>query len=457
MKSWQKITILFLGILGIHLFLLTQFKFTAWPEMLLWPYLSIHNLLPYRDIAIVHTPLLIGILAAVYKIFGVGILQLKIFTWILILGIDCFLFLIAKKLWNYKVALITVSSFVLWQLFFDGNGLWFDLFMTASVLASFYFVEKKRYFWVGIFWALAFISKQTAIYFLLPIGISIISNILRRPLKGDPRKVIMDFIFGVFIIFGMTLLLLFAFHLLPSFYNWAIKFGIFILPKAEGQVQLPDLKGLMMAVLPFTIFIPLIWKTGKKNINLLLWTIVGGLGAYPRFEYFHFQPAIPFLAIATGLMFTNLSKKNILLKIFIPIYIFGSLILFAGYFLRNWREDTRFFEQNVQDVVSFVKYDTKQGDRVFVMNWWENIYALTDTIPATDPLVPQLSWYQTLPGIQDRELTNLKNSKPKLILLQDYADSGLAAYIPQKVYNYVMANYRLKQKVDGIEVLIPKK
>jgi hypothetical protein len=267
----------------------------------------------------------------------------------------------------------------------------------------------------------------------------------------------MDFIFGVFIIFGMTLLLLFAFHLLPSFYNWAIKFGIFILPKAEGQVQLPDLKGLMMAVLPFTIFIPLIWKTGKKNINLLLWTIVGGLGAYPRFEYFHFQPAIPFLAIATGLMFTNLSKKNILLKIFIPIYIFGSLILFAGYFLRNWREDTRFFEQNVQDVVSFVKYDTKQGDRVFVMNWWENIYALTDTIPATDPLVPQLSWYQTLPGIQDRELTNLKNSKPKLILLQDYADSGLAAYIPQKVYNYVMANYRLKQKVDGIEVLIPKK
>ena len=84
MKNWQKITIIILGILGIHLFLLTQFKFTAWPEMLLWPYLSIHNLLPYRDIAVAHTPLLIAALSITYKIFGVGILQLKIFTWILI-------------------------------------------------------------------------------------------------------------------------------------------------------------------------------------------------------------------------------------------------------------------------------------------------------------------------------------------------------------------------------------
>ena len=122
--------------------------------------------------------------------------------------------------------------------------------------------------------------------------------------------------------------------------------------------------------------------------------------------------------------------------------------------MRNWREDTRFFEQNVQDVVSFVKYDTKQGDRVFVMNWWENIYALTDTIPATDPLVPQLSWYMEITGIQEKIVNDLASSKPKLIILNPYSGSGLSAYIPQKVYTYVMANYKLKEKVDNLEVLI---
>jgi len=291
---------------------------------------------------------------------------------------------------------------------------------------------------------------------LVPIGFSILSDILRQHLKVPFYKAIGKFILGSFVVILMLIIRLWIPGILPDFWNWAIKFGIFVLPKAEGQIQLPDLKGLMIAILPFAVFIPLIWKTGKKNISLLLWVIAGGLGAYPRFEYFHFQPAIPFLAIATGLVFTNLGKKDILLKIFIPIYIFGSLILFTGYFLRNWREGTRFYEQDVQDVVTYVKYETNSGDKIFVMNWWENIYALTNTLSATDPLVPQLSWYQNLPGIQDKEVMDLKVSKPKLILLQDYADSGLASFIPQKVYDYVTANYKLKQKVDGIEVLIQK-
>jgi len=91
------------------------------------------------------------------------------------------------------------------------------------------------------------------------------------------------------------------------------------------------------------------------------------------------------------------------------------------------------------------------------MNWWDNIYALTGTLPATDPWVPQLSWYQDIPGIQEKEVLDLTKSKPKLIILQDYVDSGLASYIPQKLYTYVMSNYHLKEKVDGLEILIPNK
>jgi len=70
--------------------------------------------------------------------------------------------------------------------------------------------------------------------------------------------------------------------------------------------------------------------------------------------------------------------------------------------------------------------------------------------------VPQLSWYMEISGIQEKMVTDLKVSKPKLILLNPYSESGLSAYVPQKVYDYVTANYKLKQKVDGIEILIPK-
>jgi hypothetical protein len=393
---------------------------------------------------------MLGLLAVIYKIFGVGVLKLKIFTWVLILSVDIIIFGIAKKLWNLKTAFVAVCAFAFWQLFFDGNGLWFDLFMGVFALVSYYFVQKKKYLWAGIFWALAFLSKQTAVWFLIPIGISLIK---------DYRLKIVDSIklaIGAVSVFIPFLIFLWIIGILPDFWNWAINFGIFVLPKAQGQIQLPDLKNLAASAFPFLIFIPLIWKTGRKNLNLLIWAIAGCLGAYPRFEYFHFQPASPFLAIASGTFFSDKFFKERLIKIFLFFYVLGSVYLFGGFFMRNFKEGVRFYESDVQDLVLYVKYNTNPGDKIFVMNWWDNIYALSDRLSATDPWVPQLSWYMEIFGIQEKMVDDLKTSKPKMILLNPYSETGLSAYVPQKVYNYVITNYKLKEKVDNIEILIPK-
>jgi hypothetical protein len=437
-------------LLVLHLFLLINFKFTAWPEMILWPYLWIHGILPYKDVAIVHTPLLLMKLAIFYKLFGVGILQLKIFTWTLIIFTDALFYWIVKKLWNSKVALVSLSIFILWQIFFDGNGLWFELLIVPISLLCFYFISAKKYFWAGLFWALAFFTKQTAVFFLIPIGLSIVQSTEYRVQRFT------EFITGGLIIIFIFALILVAYNLMPSFYQWAIHFGIFVLPRASGQIQIPDIKNLMVAVLPFGIFLPFVFNRKTRNLNLLVWAVVGSLGAYPRFEYFHFQPAVPFLAIASGIVLTEI-KKNQMTKIFITLYILGSIYLFFNYFMRNWGEGTRFYEQDVIDVSNYVSKNTKPGDKIFVMNWWDNIYALTNTLPATDPWIPQLSWYQEVPGIQEKEVMDLEKTKPKLIIFQDYADSGLAGYIPENVYDYVISHYKLKEKVDGIEILIPNK
>jgi hypothetical protein len=134
----------------------------------------------------------------------------------------------------------------------------------------------------------------------------------------------------------------------------------------------------------------------------------------------------------------------------------GSLSLFGGFFMRDWGEGTRFYEQDVRDVIAYVDSNTKLTDRIFVMNWWDNVYSLSDRLPATDPWIPQLSWYTEIPGIQEKMVADLNSTKPKLIILYPYSDSGLSAYIPQKVYNYVMQNYKLKEKVDDVDILTLK-
>jgi hypothetical protein len=445
--------------------------------MSLWPYLIIHGFLPYKDIAIAHTPFMLVFLSIFYKLFGVGIFQLQIFTWISILVFDVFFFWVVQKLWNRKIALIALIVFVIWQLFFEGNGLWFDLCMGMWMFASFYFLRIKKWFIAGILFALAVFTKQTAVWFLIPIGYTmvgevvhgingingingkwpIVKNILRRPLKTWSCKVLDKFVLGSFVIIFPFILALTVFGILTNFWDWAINFGIFVLPKAGGQIQLPDLKNLAFAGIPFVVFIPFLFSRKIRDVNLLLWAFAGTLGAYPRFEYFHFQPAIPYLAIASSLVFTNINRKNILTRVFTVFYVLACLYLLFIFFIRNYDEGVRFYEQDVQDVATYIKENTQPGEKIFVINWWDSLYALTDTLPATDPWMPQLSWYQEIPGVQEKEVTNLSISKPAMIILQPYTESGLSSYIPQKVYDYVVANYDLKTKIDEIEILVPKK
>lgn len=430
------------GILILHLILILKLKFTAWPEMLLWPYLMIEGLLPYKDIAIAHTPLLIGKLAPFYQIFGVGILQLKVFTWILVLFTDVLLYLISRKLWGKKVAFIILAVFPLWQLFYDGNGLWFDLFLAPFGVALYYLISVKKYLLAGIVFSLGLLTKQTFIWFIIPLLLA----------KIDYRR----FISGGLAVLVLFFLLIFPLGIVPDFFNWAVNFGVFTLPVAMGQISLPDLKNLIVASFPFLIFAPLIFSKKLKDIKLLIWAFAGSLGAYPRFEYFHFQAAIPFLAMATGLVINRLDWKNRLNKSFMIFYFLGSIFLFGSFFIRNWGEGTRFLEEDVAEVATYVKLHTNPGDKIFVMNWWDNIYPLTNTIPATDPWVPQLSWYQEIPGIQEKEVSDLKSSKPKLILLQEYSGTGLSAYKPRLLNDFLTDNYKLSTKVGGISVYIPK-
>ena len=425
--------------------------------MTLWPYLIAKGWLPYKDIAIAHTPHLLISLSSVYRIFGVGIIQLKIYTWALIILTDLIVYFVAKKGWGKKTAILSLLAFVLWQLFFDGNGLWFDLILAPISLITFYFLGKKHYFWTGMFWTFMLFNKQTAIWFLIPIIFSVVKDILEQHSNKASIKIVRNLFGGVLVTLTIWICGLWIWGVLPSFYNWAINFGIFVLPKASGQVQLPALKNIFLSGFPFLVFIPFLLSKEKYKWNLLLWTIAGCLGAYPRFEYFHFQPAVPYLAITTGIFLSSINWKNVPIRLFTIVYGLSCLSLFSGFFMRNFKEGVRFYERDVQDVVSYVKSNTNPGDKIFVMNWWDNVYALSDRLPATDPWVPQLSWYMEALGIQEKIVNDLIVSKPKLIILNSYSETGLSAYIPQKVYNYVTTNYILREKVDEIEILVPKK
>jgi len=404
-----------------------MFTFTAWPEMLAWPHFILNGWLPYKDIAIAHNPLLIVVLTLFYKLFGVGITQLQIFTWLLILINFYLLFWITKKLYSNKIAICALLFYIPIELLFEGNGLWFDLALVPFALLLFYFLEKKKYLITGIIFALGFLTKQTFIYFLIPL---ILLNIkIKQNLLLNTKK----FILGLSSVLLVFVLLLLSFGILDNFYFWAIKFGIFYLPHATGQIVLPTIRQLVVALFPFSISI--------FSPTLLPWIISGAIGVYPRWGLFHFQPALPFLAITFGIFiskFNNFSLKvDKRKKILLIIYLLITGIIFSRFVIRNWNKEVRFHESDVKKIVSEVNILNPNHNNIFVLNYWDNIYALTKTMPATRPWIPYLSWYLSLPGVRNGIINDLVTKMPEQIVVgtnPDYNWQEMKVFL-ERFYN----------------------
>lgn len=366
-------------------------QFTAWPEMIAWPYLILKGFLPYQDIGIAHNPLLVFLLAVYYKIFGVGILQLEVFT-LLIIALTAFLIYRMTRKW-YSILIYLVLCFA-----YQGWGLWFDLLLAPIALLLYKFVKEEKYLYAGVIFALGFLTKQTFIYFLIPVFFHLFKTKLVN---------LKPFFIGAISIFAIFALYLVTNGLAFYYYHWAVNFGVFYLPNASGQVLLPTFKQLLISLFPFSVLL--------FNSELILWAIVGMLGVYPRFELFHFQPALPFLTIALTEVVLNKSKKVKVLGIVILLFV---AILLGRKVYREKDLEVRFYENDVQKIVNQLTTHSPQPKSLYVVNYWDNIYALTNTIPFK-PLIPYIPWYLGYSNNAKLIIDGLQSDMPEALVVND--------------------------------------
>lgn len=374
-------------------------NYTAWPEMLAWPYLVLQGWLPYRDIAIAHNPLMLLDLVIFFKLFGVGIIQLKIYTWILVAINTILVYFVSKKFWNNKTAYLSSIIYVLLTIVFEGNGLWFDLALTPFAILLYYFLRQKSYLWAGAVFALGFLTKQTFVYFAIPVVIATVQS------AKDIVPRLKQLIIGSGITFAIFIIVLYFLGILDDYYNWAIKFGILYLPNAVGQISLPNIKQFIFALSPFLFFL------FTNNLLLTAFAVVGMLGVYPRFELFHFQPALPFLAIAISTVI--LSQRIKAIRLLTALFILLFLVL--GVY-RQVGTTTRFFESDVEKVALKINSLQPKVDSLYVINYWDNLYALTNTKPPK-PLIPYIPWYLDYSDNKVVIINGLKTNIPEAIVI----------------------------------------
>jgi hypothetical protein len=385
--------------------------------------------------------------------------------------IDILIFsIVKKKLKNQKFATFSLFAFIILQTIYGGNQPWFDLFSVPFLLLYFYFLLEFIYnqkgkwaFSSGLFFALSFFIKQTALWLLTPFLIISLSQ------KKEIFKKFLTFFLPTFLFFGFFI---FYHHLqknLINFWFWAFKYPFTILPNMPGHRLFPTAKQTFLYLSPLfilIIFTLLNIKTNiintssqhKKIFSLsLAFSLVSLLFCFPRWDIFHLQPAVAFSSLLVAqpiLIFRKISQKKPIFKIISFLLLFTlflniTVITYKNIILK-WRKNERFYNQDILEIAAWIKANTQPSDRIFVFNSEENIYFLAQKLPPT-PWAINFPWYFEVHGLQEKVIQGLKMQKPKYVIYQPFLSGAkyqIGSYQPAHLAQYIFSNYKKTKEFE---------
>lgn len=435
-KSWW----LFILLVCIHIGLLTLFQFTAWPEMIAYPWLMSKGFSMYRDIIHPYPPLALFMLYGWYAFTGFSLSSLQLFTYLVTLITDGLIFGIVRQKHGAVYAGIAVSIFALLHILFEGNGIWFDAlsipFLLLAYRETFY---KKRLLWGGVFLGLAILIKQTnavfAVLYLAPY-------IFRR-------HIFFKLTAAILVPVGI---IIFAFSFFPwfaDFWYWAVFHPLFVHARLPGFILKPTPRqllelGFLLSPLVF------VWRFDKRIFFL---TVVSLVFAIPRFALFHLLPAAAFLSIGMTYL---LAKKPKMLW-FGVLYILCVGALSVKTIQKNWQKPIRFFESDVLDTRAQLSAYLPHNEPVFFYNVPAQYFVMTPLLP-TKPWADTFPWYLEVPGMQAQIINSL--ASVNYVVSGDFqiGDTyALGAYRPKIIDAYIQNQFVSWQNVSsGFTILIRK-
>lgn len=444
MKSYLALFFL----LSTHLFLLTRLAFTAWPEMLSYPYLLSNGFKLYQDIALPYQPVLIFILSTVYKVFGYSVLNLQIFTWTLILLNDLLIFLIVKKIAKLNAALLAVFFYITFQTFSDGNTLWFDLAATPFILgglATFFYIKSMyKYIAFGLLLSLAsFTKQQVALTVIFIFSLLIFLRNFKNALY---------FFLGAIIPGSIILAYVLSNSMLKDYFFWTFEVPLVWYPKAQGYVHLPsssEWNKVLLMFLPVILALIYFKRWTKDTMVIFLILIATFITSFPRFEFFRMQPTIALIALFVGIL-TSWSK----------LYQWLLLFIVAGYLISNLPSNflekgtIRFFSEDDFKIAELIKSKSASEEKIYLLGLPSSQYIYTNKL-TSKPWVDNYIWYMEIPEIQQKVIDGLIKEDIKYIFWKEPQKGQwfeLDSYQPRTIVDYIRNNYSQVESFEDIKI-----
>ena len=450
----EKKAFLVVGFIAVvHIFILSRLAFFPYPELLVYPYLTEAGLTPYKQILDQHFP---GMMFFPINLASLGIntpTEIRVLHLATVIATHLLLFVVAKKL--FKSNLYALSSnffYTLWQPFYEGYAFWIDSLMPLLLLPAYYFLidlkNKKKLFLAGFFLGISVLFKQVVIP--LAGGLVVYTYFRKKSISG-----IAPFLFGL----AFPLIILFVWILSlgiwADFFYWTVSFNLTTFSQMGRKYpSIGEFVRLSVIYAPIFVIAVINLLRSYKNVLLVIF-LVGSLAfAYARFDYVHFQPSLIFIIILAVLTLKKLNRKYKFL--FLGYFLIVTLFLLIPFYKRNTSDRVYFYGEFEQKLAEKVTDYVNGGDTIFAMGTTPHIYQLTKTQPPGDIFVFQFPWFMKVS--EDRILSGIKYDMPKVVIRDNNSTVqgiNLISNMP-KIQAYVNTNYSIIDKIDGVEILIPK-
>lgn len=454
---------LFILVLILHTFVLTKLIFFPYPEFFVNPYLTNQGLKPYSQIMDQHSP---GLMFFPVNFDNLGMTtpdaaRIWLISIVLITQVMLF-FISAKVLKDYKKAFFVSFLYLVWQPFFEGSTFWIDSILPIFFLPAFYTTFKiisdkrnqntKLTFLTGLFLGSAIVFKQVALPLTIFVGLYLFWI-------NRNSKIILAFITATLAPISLMVLYFASIGVLKDFWYWSVVFNLTIFAK-EGRKLAPSIGYYTRVILVFSAFALAFFSkdeqnptVSKKIIPPIFIFMVGSLaGAISRFDFVHFQPALPFVALGTVVGFEAIFK-NKYLKWIIFLYVFISIWWLVIFYKGHVSNEVILYDKATLTTAEKIEQYTSKGEKIFILGGPLHLYQITQTLPAGDIFFIQAPWYFKIAG--DKTLKGLIKDNPKIIVLDNYLifEGYKISDYAQKINKYILDNYHPIDRVGSLQIM----
>lgn len=451
--SFKAKWLLFLAvIIGVHAFVLTKLIFFPYPEFFIYPYLTNSGLLPYKEIMDQHFPGLMFFPVNFANLGMGGAESSRVWAIGVVVVIHILLFLVGRRIFNSeKLALLGNLIFFIWHPFFEGWVLWIDSFLPLFLLPAFYFSyravdigQKRNFFLAGVFFGIGLLFKQI----VFPIAVVVLFFLL---LKQKKLSGVLWFISGFIPLPLLMVIYFWKIGVLGDFWYWTIVYNLTVF--ANYGMKAPFFSGIVRVVAVFGMIL-FSWFHRKRGLAFFITLFVlGGLtAAYSRFDFVHFQPALPFVALGTILALEWLWEKQ-KIRFVVGIYVIGSIFFLGTFYRGHIGEKVMFFDTEIQQIAEKIKEATNPGEHIFIYGPPAHLYQMTKTLPAGNIYIQQFSWFLVVS--EDLILNSLKKDTPRLVVADRTmsVDGQYLINFSPKINSYLLENYVTVDKIGSTEFL----